>query len=192
MPTFYEILLQGSYLTCKGFVYGLWLGTGEKGKFYFYEDHDIKKESLSHRIKELIGLNPDTTYVVVDDVFKEVLEKHLKKDFPLKINMKVSGKINRVEMKFSFKVYDKQEAEKLKSIFFDLPEGLELNKDAEFKETVSPEVRGIETYAPAHDYVCESRGILSGDLDKIMDIHARGIRHSRAHMHFIDLELENE
>lgn len=62
---------------------------------------------------------------------------------------------------FSLKAFSRQVADNIKQRISELPEGIEVNF-SKWHEEVRPEDKGIEAYAPAHDYELHASGHVKG------------------------------
>jgi hypothetical protein len=74
---------------------------------------------------------------------------------------------------FEAKTYSREKAEEIqRALHSDLPPGISL-VDFEKSEKVDPEAKGVELYAPAHDYTYRASGSFQGDLPGILEMHRR-------------------
>ena len=80
--------------------------------------------------------------------------------------------------------------DELKELFGRLPEGLQI-EDYEPKETMYPEGKGVEAYAPLHEYEVKAGGRVYGFAGDVIDLYSRAERYDMVELGDINLEYAN-
>jgi hypothetical protein len=167
-----EVVLEGSFDLIKGFVLGYLEGSGIKGEAIFEAEHHIENESKFGQLLRFIGAKGDRTNLLVGsglhDLLREAIEKrNLQND--LKI---VSAReITEATFEFSYHAYSRKLGEELKTLFGSLPPGVRIEKGRGPKETVNPEGKGVEAYAPLHEYEIEAKGEIHGPVKEVINLY---------------------
>jgi hypothetical protein len=89
---------------------------------------------------------------------------------------------------FRYKAFTKELGEELKDLFDDLPEGLRIEGDYSPKESVMPEGKGIDSYAPLHEYELSARGEMHGPAREALDFYRKLEFHEMVELDDIQLE----
>jgi hypothetical protein len=72
---------------------------------------------------------------------------------------------------FSYHAYSRKLGDELKTLFGSLPSELRIEKGKGPKETVNPEGKGIEAYAPLHEYEIEAKGEIHGPVKAVINLY---------------------
>ena len=169
---FYEISLEGPTGKTHGFVQGFLTARGEGGRILdaYHEGFDC--ESLRQRIRELFKPSKHTYHMLVPaDLVPTVDEAvHEGKNRGLEMEVLDRRLLSGARFTFSFETFSRDYGAKLRAFFESLPQGV-LIDDLELNETVRPGAKGVEAYAPAHDYQLEGKGTVHGDLRGVLSLH---------------------
>lgn len=81
-------------------------------------------------------------------------------------------RIERGRFRFSVEAYSEATAEEIRAALRDLPAGVAVDG---FTESVErhPEDKGVELFAPAHDYVYRAQGQVNGSAPGLLEIYRR-------------------
>ncbi len=168
--TFYEFVVEAPLLLTKGFVYGWIRGKGiEDEVVYFSKMLGIERSTLADSLREWFGLENLTHFVVRADVaedLKKCIERCTER---LGLRLRSVKPIKAASVKFSFSIYNREIAEKLKKAIENLP--AEYIKKHKEEEKYIKEADQTEMYAPLHPYVYEGEYEVEGPFEKIIDFY---------------------
>jgi len=190
--SYYEVILKGSFDLIKGFVLGYLEGKGIKGEAIFGQEHHVENESKFGQLMRLIGVKGDETRCIVGAGIHNLLKEAISNrqdELDIKI-LSVRG-ITDAHFDFTYKAFAKEFGDKLKELFGNLPEGLEIEPDYKPKETITPEAKGIETYAPLHDYEIEANGRIHGPIKAVIDFYGEVEHNALVELGDIKLEFKD-
>ena len=71
---------------------------------------------------------------------------------------------------FSFETFSHDHGAALRARFEVPPPGVTID-DLQIEETIHPEAKGVEAYAPAHEYQLEGTGTVQGALRAVLALH---------------------
>jgi len=165
---YYEIVIDGDERISRAYIKGFILGKGIKSGIYFCSEHDISSghlKDLIHRFgtkRILCRAGLRATIISALQRAPEELGLRVTRDNPVKA----------VSFKFKFDTSNRKVAGRLKRLFNLLPRGLRL---AEFDpdEEIHPEAKGVEGYAPMHEYRYRAKGLIEGDVEQAILFHSR-------------------
>ena len=169
---YFELVFEGHYQTIYGLLEGFILGKGKDWKYFFSKNSGIKTETLSEIIAEWITFKTKIHHAIMEEKFFNEFCASLKqwKDHPL-INVKYiksARLILNASFEFQFKTYGRKYGDEIKALLNYLPKELELhNYNPIEKETET--AKGIERYAPEHDYIFEGSGTISGEIEELIN-----------------------
>jgi hypothetical protein len=169
---FYELVIEGPYILIKGFITGLLIGSKNMGTVIYNKEKSIKRESFSELLKEWIGVSEHLTHVIISSDIYEMVTREIETSFD-DINMKVisSKKIRKACFEFKYEAFAERYGIELKNFFKDLPSGVSLLPDYKPVEEIHKEAKGIELYAPEHDYKVSAEGTVEGPLPEIIGLY---------------------
>ncbi len=183
-----EVVLEGSLDLMKGFMVGVLEGKGIQGEAIFSEHHHVENESTFGQMLRLIGGRGNRFRLIIDngffELFKESLERR-KDELALKIVSE--KKIKQASFGFRFRAYNRELGDELKTLFGNPPEGLQV-KDYNPAEKILPEGKGMEAYAPLHEYEVKATGTIYGPVRDVMDFYGRVEHYDMVKLEKIKLE----
>ena len=169
-----EVTVEGSIEVVKGFVAGFLEGRGVSGDVFFGGDYPIEKGSPAGLLMRLTGIRGETCTLVVEAGLHELLAAALEKRrgiVPLRV-LKVRPVVSAA-FDVSFRTYSREVGTELKGLFERLPVGVSLGEGFEIQEKVTPEGKGIDAYAPLHEYELRGRGRIEGDVKEVFTLYHR-------------------
>jgi len=173
LKDYYDIVIEGSEDHVRGFVEGLATCQNlDEDTVIIPEDHVGKWTTLDH-VKKLLQLKESQVHLVVEKALLTALMEAISstsKTVALKI-LSVR-RILAASFDFSLKAFSRQVADNIKQRISELPEGIEVNF-SKWHEEVRPEDKGIEAYAPAHDYELHASGHVKGPPAQVMQLYER-------------------
>jgi len=185
-----EVVVEGSLDLVRGFVVGLLEGRGIKGEAIFSEDHHVENEGRFGQMMRLIGVKGNRVHLIIGAGFLKLLEGALerrKEELALKIISE--KKISQASFGFRYRAYTRELGDELMALFGDPPEGLQV-ADYKSKETVLPEGKGVEAYAPLHEYEIKAAGTVYGPVRNVIDFYGGAEHHDMVELDSIKLEYD--
>lgn len=169
---YYEVVFEGSFDFMKGFVLGYLEGSGIQGEAIFETGHHIENENKFGQLLRFIGTKGDRTNLIVGSGLYDLIRKAIEKR-NLKNDLKIVSvrEITEAYFEFSYHAYSRKLGEELKTLFGSLPPGLRIEQGYGPKETVNPEGKGIEAYAPLHEYEIEAKGEIHGPVKEVINLY---------------------
>jgi hypothetical protein len=168
---YYELVFEGHYKTIYGLLEGFILGKGTDWRYFFSKNAGIKTETLSEIIAEWVTFKTKIHHIIMEEKFYEEFCTSLKKwkEHPM-INIKYIKSARLIldaSFEFEFKTYARKYGDEIKALINYLPKGLELHNYNPMEKEIET-AKGIERYAPEHDYIFEGSGKVSGDLEELI------------------------
>ncbi len=183
-----EVVVEGSLDLVRGFVLGFLEGKGLQGEAIFGEDHHVENEGKFGQLMRLIGVKGDRVHLIIGAGFHKLLEEALERrkgELALKI---ISEKrIGQASFGFRYRAYTRGLGDELMILFGEPPGGLQV-KDHKPRETVFPEAKGVEAYAPLHEYEVKASGTISGPVKDVIDFYGSAEHHDMVELDAIRLE----
>ncbi len=167
---FSEIVVEGPFMLVKGFLLGFLSCKKPDGKYFFHRKANIRRETLKEFVKELFELENYVHLCLEDDLiepFKQALELYTK---TTSYGIKSVKPIKGAQFSFAAELFDKELAGNFKQIIENLPDGVQL-KNYHPSEEIEKEAKGIESYAPLHEYVFRAKGEIEGDFEGVIDTY---------------------
>lgn len=170
--SYYEVEVEGSLDLIKGYVLGFIDGRQLDGEAIFDEEHHMENEGKFGQLLRLLGTKGKTVHVIMcchlHEILREALEKRPSK---LPIVIRSVREVFGASFDFEYKTFAEKFGKELKKTFGNLPEGLEMDPEYEPKEILNPDAKGVEAYAPLHDYELRAKGTISGPIRQVMDFY---------------------
>jgi hypothetical protein len=170
--SYVEVTIEGSVELVKGFFAGFLEGRDIAGNVFFGEEYHIETESPVGLLMRLTGIHGKTCTVIVGAGLSDLLSAALNKRrsiVPLRI-LKVRPVIS-AGFDVHFRTYSKEVGAELKNLLNQLPEGVISKSGFDLQEKFVPEGKGVEAYAPLHDYELHGKGRISGDVKGVFDLY---------------------
>ena len=169
---YYEVIVEGTLDLVKGFVLGYLEGSGIQGEAIFGEEHHVENESKFGQLMRLLHVKGEQVHLIVGiglhDLLKEAVSRRKNE---LKVEIVSVKKITDASFDFSYKAYNKELGEKLKEKFGNLPEGLTMESGYKPDEKINPEGKGVEAYAPLHEYELKAKGRIRGPIKAVINFY---------------------
>lgn len=170
-----EVVFEGDFDLIRGFVIGFLEGSKIEGEAIFSEDHHIENEGTFGQLLRLIGIRGDQVHLIVGAGFYELLSEALKKrQYEINITIVSVKEISMAYFDFTYKAFTRELGSELKEIFGALskdPEGLHMEAGYKPEEKIRPEAKGVETYAPLHEYELKAAGRIHGPVKDVIDFY---------------------
>ncbi len=182
-PSFYEVVFRGKPKVVRGFLHGLTLGANPDAQVFFSFTDGINHEGKMERLVEKVGLRNPEVHVVVDAETSRII-KSLAKRIVEQTGLEIvtHRRVKSAQLPFRFHAYTPKLDDQILAIVKNTPDGVRL-QGFKHEVTSDPKSKGIEAYAPAHDYEATGEGELVGPVDLLVTM--------RRQMHDIPL-IEDE
>lgn len=180
--------------TLRGFTAGWGSGLGwsreEMAKRVVWpHDWNIQVDSALEEFVETFVPGKDCTVLVRADIADPLLQALAPWEHRLSIELKTRTPIESASFSFAFKFYSRQEANTVRQIFENLPQGVRISDDYQPSERSDSKATGAELYAPAHDYEFSGSGTIRGDLRGVLQVSERAGQHERVQRKPVQLQL---
>ena len=180
---YYEVVFEGHYNAIFGLLKGFLLGKNQNWKFYFSKHIGAKTETLADKIMDWAVLSNKVHHVVMEADFFNEFKKAITAFNKTKtrgeqskfVHMKYikSAKIiKKASFDFKAKTYGRPYGEEIKAMLKKLPAGVKL-QNYKPKEEIHKSAKGVELYAPDHEYAFEASGTLSGSVMEIISLRKK-------------------
>ncbi len=173
MAEFYEFVIQGQPGWTFGFVQGYLRGRGETEGVLDAEAEGFQCESLRERIRELIRPSSATLHLLgldrIAPAVMEAVDHAVALGHPTELVH--TERIVAARFSFSTTVYSREHGERIQAMFKEKADGVTIKGEMTVK--VHPEAKGVEMYAPVHEYELKGEGVVEGPVDGVLDLHRR-------------------
>jgi len=172
-PSFYEVVFRGKPKVVRGFLHGLTLGANPDAQVFFSFTDGINHEGKVERFVEKVGLRNPEVHVVVDAETSRII-KSLAKRIVQQTGLEIvtHRRVKSARLPFRFHAYTPKLDDEILALVKKIPAGVKL-KDFRHNVTSDPASKGVEAYAPAHDYEATGEGELVGPVDLLVDLRRK-------------------
>jgi hypothetical protein len=168
---YYELVFEGNYDLICGMIEGFLLGKGAGWEWYSSKESGIETEAFTEIIKEWASLKTRLHHIILEEEFHYELQKTLKEKGDLRyIKLKYTKSAREIKscsFKFTANAYAKKYGEEIKEIISKPPAGVKIENYNPVEE-VDASVKGVELYAPVHDYSFKGSGTATGEFGGIV------------------------
>ncbi len=168
---YYEVVFNGNDKLICGMLEGFMLGSNEEWFWRLSNKCHIEAETMTQLLVEWATGKNSLHNVIIEEDFHKKLQKAAASGKNLKFikpeYTKSAKEVESATLKFTAKTFSKEHGDKLKEIFTNPPETITI-EDYEPKEIKHKSAKGIELYAPDHDYIFKATGIAKGDIESIL------------------------
>ncbi|HOO72131.1 MAG TPA: hypothetical protein PK926_10250 [Spirochaetota bacterium] len=194
---YYELVLEGHYNAIYGLLKGFLLGKNQDWTFYFSKKAGIKIETLGEIIVDWISLKNKVHHIILEENFYEELKKAVEKFNTTRkeeskfVNLKYlksAQLVKSAQFGFETKTYGRPYAAEIKNLIKKLPEGVELHNYNPI-EKENKDAKGVELYAPEHEYTFEASGTLSGNIGELIELRKTLDEHPLVEVEKIQLKF---
>ena len=167
---FSEIVIDGPFLLVKGFMMGYKYSCNPSMEYFFHRKTGIRRETLKDLIQEYFELESHTHLCLESGVLERFTETINASEEQIKLKILSRKIIETASFSFHFEVFSKEAADKIRNTINTIPSTLHLNR---FKDDVfsDDKAKGIELYAPLHDYIYSGKGELFGDFEDLIHLY---------------------
>ncbi len=171
--TFYEVVFRGKPKVVRAFLEGLIMGSDTDATIIYSYLEGIHHEGKAERMAEMVGIRSADVHVIVDRGTSDLLKK-LKRRIVKNLGLEITSHrhVRSASMSFEFQTYAPRYHQQIVGLLDKLPTGLRLDG---YKVDVerNPDAKGIEAYAPVHDFCSEGSGSVVGAIDQLVAFKVR-------------------
>lgn len=149
---------------------------------------EIEPESWPERVQALLAAR--SHHVVFSPVApaRELVREVREHGEKLGAKIDHLREIGSASFAFEAQAYAPEVAQKIEQDLIESPcEGVSI-EELERSEERDPAAKGVELYAPAHDYVWSARGVVRGRLPAVLEMHRRARDLDFVHVRPVHLE----
>ena len=167
-----EIVLVGPRGFTLGFIEGFLRGRGLEGDVLDAEREGFDVASLRERIRELLHPSIDTLHLLTPEPLAPAVREAVGTAALRGASMTIRHErpVAGARFSFSFTVYSRPHADRIRGYFQHLPEGARLSPDSSFEESIHPDEIGVEVYTPSHEYELRGRGTVAGAIEAVLSL----------------------
>ena len=171
--TYHEVVIEGAKGRAYGFVEGFLIARGLIGKLFNLETEGFECESLRERIREMFHPSEETYHLLVRAAEIPVVHEAVREAEARGLQVKAHDDrpVAGARFHFEFQIFSREHAKKIRKWFKELAPGISLSKDTKFQEKIDPESKGVEAYAPSHEYELSAAGTVEGDVVPLILLH---------------------
>ena len=186
--TYFEVVVEGHHELIKGFALGFLAARGIEGEAVFAREHHVKGGGKLHQLMRILSATEEQTRVIIGEgIGRALREAYERRQSELAIKVVSIRRVVSARFNFSYKTFSKEFGEKLKATFADLPPGVQIS-GYKPEEVTHPKAKGVEVYAPLHDYELKASGKVFGPAKEVIDFYDR-IEHNEL-IGLEEIELE--
>jgi hypothetical protein len=170
---FNEVVFQGKPKVVRAFLSGLLMGSGRQATVYYSFLDGVQHEGKAEKLAEIIGMRSSDCHVIVDADTATWL-KTLSRTIAAETGLGISAnrRIRGASMGVHYHAYAKRYEDEIMTLLKDLPAGVKLtgfNREVR----VDPGARGVEAYAPVHEFESAGKGVITGPVDLVIELKRR-------------------
>jgi hypothetical protein len=165
----YELLIKGNQDLLCAYLQGFLRAKKIRQGVIFAQDCPLQ----THLVRELLEYHRGVTHLICRAGLRANLVSAINgapEDYSFEI--KKERKISSAFFSFEFETVSRKVAGNIKRAFTLLPAGLKL-RQYKPQEKIDPEAVGLERYAPAYDYRFWGTGRVTGDVELLLNFHAK-------------------
>jgi len=170
---YWELVIDGPKGWDLGFLRGYLSGKGLDGNLVDLEEEGFDCEPYREKIRELLNPEQDTLHVAVPegalDGVTEALGESAAAGRPMTLRHR--RPLSGAGFGFSLRVYSREHGARFLAFFRNLPAGARLVEEEPLREKQDPDSKGVELYAPSHDYELTGRGRVEGAFDAVLEAY---------------------
>jgi hypothetical protein len=166
------IVAHGTDEALRAFILGFVAGRGAtRDAVRFGRDLPLEQRSLGERLRALLPGGRNEAIILVDAHVAGALAAALREASDLGIALAEHARLIAVSFTFTAETPSRDAAAHVIDVVEHPPAGVTV-VDLE-REVIDPNARGIERYAPVHEYMFRATGRITGSLDGVLAMHDR-------------------
>jgi hypothetical protein len=169
----HEVVLEGREVAVRAFVTGFLAGFGGRGGGVFGADVGLEPESLGARVRELFSAGTHHVFFAPTDLVAALADAVEEHGADVGVRFESRRLVASASFEFRAETFNRESARAIRSALLSaLPPGAQV-EDAREQEEARPEARGVELYAPEHDYVWRASGRVVGAIPAVLEVRRR-------------------
>jgi hypothetical protein len=170
---YYELVIDGPRGWGAGFLQGFILGGGAGEPPIDAEAEGFEVETLREQIHEILVPSAATLHLLVPADLVPRVRRAVRAAASLGRAMAVRRErvVEKACFRFEFCIFSPEHASRLRRRLEHLPPGARLSAGSGFTEVRDPDARGVEMYAPVHQYEMRGEGEVEGSLEAVLPIY---------------------
>lgn len=165
---FHELVFEGKPKVVRAHLSGLLLGAEREAVIFYSFLDGVHHEGKAEKLAEIVGLRGTLCHVIMDAdtaQWLKGLSRAIAKETGLVI--KANRRIRGASMLVHYQAYGKRYDDEIMAALKKLPAGLKMTGLTHDVRT-DPKARGVEAYAPAHDFEATGKGVVTGPVDRLI------------------------
>ncbi len=190
MSACYHVVIEGKEKQTRAFIEGLIVGADAYGSIWFIDDLDVERETIFDWIKDMVL--PDTAFsIMVEEQLFSLIERGIKDEaLTFKAKILASKTVKNASFKFSLECFSKEHGKKIKKLLEERPDGVFVTEETKFTTKISPDAKGMELYAPVHDFEYKGAGVIYGKPRDVVRIYLQAVAEPLIKLGDIRFEFE--
>jgi len=179
----YEIAVYGREDVVRAFVAGFLAARGEReGLVLCGSKLDLEPESLGERLKELFVAGSHAVLLAPEPPAGALADALVEGGSGVGMRLERRREVRAAAFTFHAEMFSRALADGLRqALHASVPEATRV-EDLTETEEVHPEARGVDLYAPVHDYIYRASGRIGGPFPGVVEMRRR-----LADMEFVDV-----
>ncbi len=168
--SFYEVVFTGKPKVVRAYLAGLSDGSGQDATIFFSFQDGVFHEGKAERLSELLHVRALDCHVIVDADTSRRLKKVARKLLEeTGLEITANKHIRSASLVFGFEAFAKRYNDEIVEVLRNLPVGLRID-GFQHDVKLDPSAKGVEAYAPTHDYEAKGTGIVVGRVDLLIEL----------------------
>jgi len=175
MQVYRELILEGSLPEVKAYLIGFARGREWPWEIRLCEEEEIDSESLGHKLLERLRLEKQITGIVAPESQAQQLVAASAREeagAPAGFRVRSDRLIREATCPYHFEVYNREHAAELRQLLETPLPGIACQPE-KLEEIEDPQAKGVELYAPEHDYTMRGKGRLCGAVADVITVRRR-------------------
>jgi hypothetical protein len=163
---FYELIIKGKEKVIDSFLKGYFLGRQVKKGVYLCDENHISEDP----VRDIFRLKHYVHLICRTDVKKSIESAIENAPRELELKLHDERKVSRAKFSFKFEIFNKKMGTALKRLLNKPPKEVQI-VGLEAAEDFNPEAKGVEMFAPLHDYSYTGEGSVEGDIEAVIQYY---------------------
>lgn len=166
---YYELIIAGDKKATRAYLEGFLRGKNIRSGVIFCKDYHI---SSQHRTKRPDFLHDHIHLVCLAGIRATIQSAIKRAPEELSLALESDRALKSIAFDFKFETFSKEIGSKLKKLFRTPPKGVVIENFDESEE-IRPDAKGVEIYAPLHDYEYKGSGKVTGNVEQVLFFHKK-------------------
>ena len=187
MAHWIELVIEGREEVVRAFVAGLVAGRGgrERADVVHAGDVDLEPATLGERLRELLARQSHSVVLVGPSLAPALVAALAAQGPPLELKLESQRAVAAATVSIRAEVFARETAVALRALLDGVPAGVRVEQRVESEE-LHPEGKGVELYAPLHEYAYRVSAELHGAVGELVGLrqqaHHLGCEVGRLHL----------